>query len=307
MRISAVVCTRNRGSLVAGTIKSILANDHPSFELIVVDQSTDEVTEGAVHELMTDSRLRYVRSAEKGLSNARNLGIRHARATRIAMTDDDCTVPIDWLTRMEKALEGDGVAIVIGNVVPADYDRTKGFVPGYSQESSFLAESVRDKHRVEGMAACMGLCAVACSALSGFDPSLGAGSRFHSADETDIIIRALLAGYKVLETPDVEVTHFGLREWSEADKIVYNYLYGIGATIAKHVKCGHWSIAHVVAALASRWIFSRPAMDYGFAPGRRVRLTGFASGFRAGLMTRVDRKICHFIASENVAYTSSPL
>ncbi len=307
MRMTAVVCTRNRGALVADAVRSILANDHPDFELIVVDQSTNDKTASALNDLRADPRLRYLRSTERGLSNARNVGINQAQSTKIAMTDDDCTVPVDWLTRMEKALDdSDGVAIVIGNVVTADYDRSKGFVPSYAQRSSYLATTVRDKSRIEGMAACMGLCADACKKLSGFDPSLGAGSRFHSADETDMIIRALLAGYKVLETPDVEVTHFGLRSWSEAEAIVHNYLYGIGATIAKHVKCGNWSIAHVVAALASRWMFSRPAMDYGFQPGRLVRLVGFLSGFKAGMLTRVDRRTGHFVRPEEAQFTRTP-
>lgn len=294
--MTAVVCTRNRGPMVATAVRSILANDHPDFELIVVDQSTNELTQAALCEFTSNPRLRYVRSHERGLSNARNLGIGLARSEKVAMTDDDCTVPPDWLTRMERALDhSKPVAIVIGNVFAAPYDRSKGFVPNYTQSSSFLANSVRDKHRIEGMAACMGIRADACMKLNGFDPSLGAGSRFHSADETDIIIRALLAGYRVLETPEVVVTHQGLRTWDEADLIVYNYLYGIGATIAKHIRSGNWSITYVVAALAGRWMFGHPVMDYGFQPGRRVRLFGFLSGFKAGVSTSVDKRTGHFV------------
>lgn len=302
--MTAVVCTRNRGAMVADAVRSILANDHPDFELIVIDQSTNELTRTALCEFSSNPRLRYVRSPARGLSNARNLGISLASSKKVAMTDDDCTVPTDWLTRMERALDhNEPVAIVIGNVFAAPYDRSKGFVPNYTQASSFVAKSVRDKHRIEGMAACMGISAEACGKLNGFDPSLGSGSRFHSADETDIIIRALLSGYRVLETPEVVVTHQGLRTWAEADGVVYNYLYGIGATIAKHIKFGNWSIMYVVFALAARWMFGRPVMDYGFQPGRRVRLFGFLSGFKAGLSTPVDRGTGHFAASEPMTKT----
>jgi GT2 family glycosyltransferase len=304
MRMTAVVCTRNRGAMAADAVRSILSNDHPDFELIVIDQSTNDLTQIALSEFSSNPRLRYVRSAAHGLSNARNLGISLAQSKKVAMTDDDCTVPADWLTRMEQALDhNEPVAIVIGNVFAAPYDRSKGFVPNYTQASSFVARSVRDKHRIEGMAACMGISADACAKLNGFDPSLGAGSRFHSADETDIIIRALLAGYKVLETPEVVVTHQGLRSWAEADGIVYNYLYGIGATIAKHIKSGNWSIAHVVFALARRWLFGQPVMDYGFQPGRRVRLAGFTSGFKAGLSTPLDKRTGHFVQAELMTRT----
>ena len=302
--MTAVVCTRNRGSMVADAVRSILANDHPDFELIVIDQSTNDVTQAALREFTSSSRLRYVRSPERGLSNARNLGMSLAQSEKVAMTDDDCTVPTDWLTTMERALDVAGpIAIIIGNVFAAPYDRSRGFVPNYTQASNFLAKSVRDKHRIEGMAACMGIRADACRKLNGFDPSLGAGSRFHSADETDIIIRALQAGYRVLETPEVVVTHQGLRTWQEADAIVYNYLYGIGATIAKHIRSGNWSIIYVVAALAGRWMFGRPVMDYGFQPGRRVRLFGFLSGFKAGISTSVDKRTGHFVQPDKMMKT----
>lgn len=304
MRMTAVVCTRNRGSTVSNTVENILANDHPDFDLIVIDQSTNDLTQNALSDLSANPRLRYVRSATSGLSNARNLGISLATSNKIAMTDDDCTVPVDWLSCMERALDhAEPVAIVIGNVAAAPYDKSSGFVPNYSQTSSFLARSVRDKHRIEGMAACMGIYKDACGELSGFDPSLGSGSRFHSADETDIIIRALLAGYRVLETPDVVVTHQGLRPWKDADAVVYKYLYGIGATIAKHIKLGNWSIAYVVLALAGRWTFTHPVMDYGFRLGTRVRLSGFLSGFKAGLATPVDRRTGHFVQPQQNTQT----
>jgi GT2 family glycosyltransferase len=290
--------------MVTDAVRSILANDHPDFELVLVDQSTNDVTQTALCEFTSNPRLRYVRSAERGLSNARNLGVSLATSEKIAMTDDDCMVPTDWLSRMERALDhSERVAIVIGNVFAAPYDRSKGFVPNYTQSSSFLAKSVRDKHRIEGMAACMGIRADACGKLHGFDPSLGAGSRFHSADETDIIIRALLAGYRVLETPEVVVTHYGLRTWEEANVIAYNYLYGIGATIAKHIRSGNWSITYVVASLAGRWMFGHPVMDYGFQPGRRVRLSGFLNGFKAGISTSVDRRTGHFVQPDEMTKT----
>lgn len=301
MRMTAVVCTRNRGAMVADAVRTILANDHPDFELIVIDQSTNDHTKEALAQFSENPRLRYVHSADRGLSNARNLGISMARSNKVAMTDDDCTVPTDWLSRMERALDNtERVAIVIGNVFAAPYDRSKGFVPNYTQASSFLATSVRDKHRIEGMAACMGISVDACSKLSGFDPCLGAGSRFHSADETDIIIRALQAGYRVLETPEVVVTHQGLRTWDEADSTAYKYLYGIGAAVAKHIRSGNWTIMYVAAALAGRWMFGHPVMDYGFQPGRRVRLLGFLRGFKAGMSTSVDKQTGHFVQPKEI-------
>jgi GT2 family glycosyltransferase len=296
MRITALVCTRNRGPIVADAVGSILDNDHSDFEVIVIDQSTDDCSESALANLRGDPRLHYVRSATSGLSHARNAGMSHARSPIVAMTDDDCVVPPEWLSRMESAFDsGERVAMVLGNVVPGEHDRSKGFIVGYARPGAFVAKGVSDKHRVEGMGACMGMRTDAWAALSGFDEMLGAGSAFCSADDTDMVIRALLAGYQILETPEVEVIHHGFHSWSQADSLVHGYLFGIGATIAKHIKCGHWPIAHVISALARRWLFKQPVIEYGFRPARRVRLVGFLRGVRAGLLTPVDHRTSQFV------------
>ena len=39
--VSAVICTRNRPDLIGTAVSSVLANTYPSFDLLVVDQSTD--------------------------------------------------------------------------------------------------------------------------------------------------------------------------------------------------------------------------------------------------------------------------
>ena len=39
--VSAVICTRNRPDLIGTAVASVLANTYPTFDLLVVDQSTD--------------------------------------------------------------------------------------------------------------------------------------------------------------------------------------------------------------------------------------------------------------------------
>ena len=46
--VSVIVATRNRGDSIVNTVNSILANNYPNFELYVIDQSDDDLTEKAV-------------------------------------------------------------------------------------------------------------------------------------------------------------------------------------------------------------------------------------------------------------------
>jgi hypothetical protein len=211
------------------------------------------------------------------------------------MTDDDCEVPADWLRRMSETLElRESIGVVFGNVASGPHDTAAGFISAYTRSATFIATSMRDKPQVEGIGACMGLRKSVWSALGGFDEMLGAGSRFESADDTDFVIRALMNGYDICETPDVNVVHHGFRTWVEGRRLISGYLFGIGATLGKHIRCGNWSVLHVLRALAIRWAFGGPVVDFGFRPSRLVRLGGFIRGFGHGFVTPVNRTTAHF-------------
>lgn len=156
--ISVVVCTRNRGSAVVETVESVLACGGPGFEIVLVDQSDNNATEISVAPYVARGDVRYIRSSTRGLAAARNVGIRRARAEVIALTDDDCLAGKDWLRHLAVALSRNpGLGIVHGNVLPGPHDPARGFVPTYRRDIPFLATDVRDKHRVEGIGACMAL------------------------------------------------------------------------------------------------------------------------------------------------------
>jgi glycosyltransferase involved in cell wall biosynthesis len=294
--ITVVISTRNRGGSVAKTIQTILLNDYPHFELRVIDQSEDDTTEASLRPFLNDSRFHYLRSPTKGLSAGRNFGIRHTQSEFIALTDDDCETPKNWLRELVTAFTFDHrIGIVFGNTLPGPHDRTVGFISGYVRNEPFLSQSILEKHRVEGTGACMGLRRSVWQVLGGFDEMLGTGAYFKSAEETDLTIRALLAGYFVYETPHWAVVHQGLYLWEQSRTLIHGYLYGIGAMFAKHLKCRHWSVIQVLLHLAWRWAFEHPVVDFGYRPSRWLRLAAFVQGFAAGTVTPVDRTICHYI------------
>lgn len=224
------------------------------------------------------------------------------------MTDDDCRVPPDWLGNMAAAFSaGDRTGVVFGNVLAAPHDRAKGFISAYHRKTPILARGIRDKPKVEGIGACMGIRTDTWAALGGFDGMLGAGSKFKSADDTDFAIRALLSGYEICETPEVHVVHHGFRTWSEGSLLINGYLFGIGAMLAKHIRCRHWPVLHVVRALAQRWMFERPVVEFGFTPSRSLRLSGFVRGFIAGGIEPIDRRTAHFAVPKDAGVQQSAI
>jgi glycosyltransferase involved in cell wall biosynthesis len=120
-RVSVVLSTYNRGPLLHDALRSVLAQDPaaaPDFELIVVDNNSTDDTRTVVEAFAAaDNRVHYVFEHEQGLSFARNTGIRCARASLIAFTDDDVRIEANWLAAIVGAFEEQPEAAVVGGRV----------------------------------------------------------------------------------------------------------------------------------------------------------------------------------------------
>lgn len=96
---------------IQSAIDSVLAQTFDDFELIVVDNgSTDRTPE--ILSSVDDPRLRVLSLPERGVSRARNLGLREARGTFIAFLDSDDTWSATFLEKMHAALASDSKAVL---------------------------------------------------------------------------------------------------------------------------------------------------------------------------------------------------
>ena len=121
MTFSVVIATYNRARDLDATLQS-LAHLRPAgdWEVIVVDNNsrddTRAVVERAARTFPVD--LRYVFEREQGRSPALNAGIRAARGSIIATTDDDVRVEPDWLDRAVEGIHTLQCDYVGGRVFP---------------------------------------------------------------------------------------------------------------------------------------------------------------------------------------------
>jgi glycosyltransferase involved in cell wall biosynthesis len=105
MKISAIIPTYNYARYVRRAVDSALNQTYPVAEVIVVDDGSTDNTREVLAEY--GNRIRYVYQANRGLSGARNTGIREATSPWVAFLDsDDCWMP-EKIERQVKLVEAD--------------------------------------------------------------------------------------------------------------------------------------------------------------------------------------------------------
>lgn len=296
--ISALVCTCNRGASILDTVSSILAIDHPRFELVVVDQSTNDEAAQATMRFRADPRFKFVRSRTVGKGKALVQGFKETTGDLVAITDDDCTVPANWLEMFQSIFaRHTDVAICFCNVDAAQHDSSAGFIPAYVRASDSLIKNLRDMCGSRAIGAGIAVRRSMLEKLGGFDAMLGPGARFPSGDDYDIRARAVLAGYEVYESSAFSVTHYGFRTWQQGKELTRRDYLGVGAAYSKPFKCGRWAFMIVVINELVRYIFWPLIWDLVRLrrPQGFTRLTAFVSGFVSGLRVPVDKATIRFI------------
>jgi len=102
--VSALIATYNRAHMVTEAIDSVLAQTYPNFEVIVVDDGSEDDTQSVIKDRYGD-RVIYIYQQNRGLPGARNTSIHAARGKYIAFQDDDDIWLPTKLDRQVRALE----------------------------------------------------------------------------------------------------------------------------------------------------------------------------------------------------------
>ena len=100
---SVVIPLYNKGETIQRAIYSVLRQEFKDFELIVVDDGSTDDGPASVG-VISESRIRLVTQANRGVSATRNAGVRVARAPYVAFLDaDDAWLP-DHLSSLRRLI-----------------------------------------------------------------------------------------------------------------------------------------------------------------------------------------------------------
>ena len=274
--ISAVICTRNRAPKLERCLLQ-MAEHNPGatlvWQLVVVDNASEDDTRRVVDKFTATLPLKYVFEPKRGLSHARNRGILEAEYPIIAFTDDDCLVDRDWLAAMAAQFAKRNALAILGGRV--ELAHASDF-PIATRTHDRPEEIATIKDTLAMMIGCnMAFRRSVFDEIGLFDPALGKGTRIGSAEDIDILYRALKCGCSIAYAPDVVVRHAHGRDTAALlEDVTQDYVRGRGAFYCKFIgdrhiaKMAYWEVLSLIK--------EQLGLRSGLEPARLLR--GLAAG-----------------------------
>jgi glycosyltransferase involved in cell wall biosynthesis len=90
--VTIVTPSYNQGRFIRATIESVLSQDHPAIEYIIMDGGSTDNTAAVVKDY--SSRVKWISERDRGQSDAINKGFRAAKGEIVSwLNSDDCILP----------------------------------------------------------------------------------------------------------------------------------------------------------------------------------------------------------------------
>ena len=276
-RVAVIVATRGRPEALRRAIGSILANTYPHFRLFIIDQTPGDEPPFAPGEL-PEEKVVYLRTPWSGKSRALNYALTLCDEPIIAFTDDDCTVPPDWLACGVAALAAEpAAALLFGTFAAAPHDPEDEFVPAFAPLSRRVVTGGRALwDGMLGVGANLFARRGALDRIGGFDEELGPGGRYRTGEDVELTFRALRRGFAVVQDPAIAVMHHGGRPFAggAARQSITDAYFALGAGYGKHIRAGD----PMAAVLLLRWVQLAVFAVASNVWWGRFRRTGVRSG-----------------------------
>lgn len=324
--ISVVICTRNRADLLREALASVLLCDYASFEVIVVDNASDDDSTVQYVAGLADPRVRIITEPIPGLSGARNAGISAARGELIAFTDDDVVVDRMWLQWFSTVMRSEPEIGCVTGLVPSGELRTP--TQWLFEKQVHWSNLTRERFHISnppqgnrlfpfqvgvyGAGANFAMPRSVLLELGGFDEGLGIGSPAGGGEDIDMFVRVLLGGRPLIYEPAAIAWHRHRSDLPALAAQAHGYGLGLGAWLTK-VACDRTLRPMALkrlwdAALHVRGMMSAPEAEGVVQPAglQRTQFVGLVRGPLAYARSRRQHRRARPLDSRRVGPCDSP-
>lgn len=153
MNLTIIFSTHNsKQEYVDGAINSILNQTNQNFEVLIVDDASNEECVKMLEDIAkSDDRISlFHQEMNKGVSASRNLGIEKAKGEYVTFLDDDDYLKDDFVDRMLSEVSKDNVDILTCN-----FEKKTGIVFEVNPYETENGKIYTDKGELEKIAACV--------------------------------------------------------------------------------------------------------------------------------------------------------
>lgn len=253
MKISIIICTRNRRKILSKTLKTIfeaIKYSHQSkrkIEVIIVDNASYDDTKEFVLKLImmySNINLKYVIEPTVGVSYARNTGIKNAVGNVISFIDDDTHLTLNWVQSAILAINSQSKnKIIFGEIVAPKLLTKNKIIQDLNRLNSLWSIGITnievDSHSLSKNLPIMVNNSLiqkkVFEKIGVFDTDFGSqknGYSVYGGEDIDFIERAYLANFPMQYNPQLVVNHIILQHKISWDYIEWrHYANGIERAI----------------------------------------------------------------------------
>jgi GT2 family glycosyltransferase len=212
-KVSVIVVCWNSERVLSRCIEQLLQQDYGNYEVVVVDDGSDDATLKVAESMLTCKEGKIVRGlVNRGCAHARNLGMRHATGEIIAFVDADGYADARWLSRIVAAFDSDETLGAVASTVfyalnplvvngAGGTVNRQGWAADLSMNESFESAQIATE-ALYPMGCGMAIRRSAVDRVGDFDAHI-----INYYDDVDYGIRLWRAGYRVIVASDAWIDH----------------------------------------------------------------------------------------------------
>ncbi|MCW3815475.1 glycosyltransferase [Micromonospora sp. DR5-3] len=187
---SVCIVVRDRAVLLVNAVRSVLANNFPDFEVVVVDDGSQVPVTQVMDEAMlsSDARVRVVAQPPTGIAQARNLALRTSTGRYVTVLDSDDELSVDALARLHHLITTTGASWIYTDYREVSGGRSQVIrLPEYATPGRMLL-GVLTRPRLPFKHSGTTIDRRVLDHIGGYDES------FRLFEDIELVLRALRAG-----------------------------------------------------------------------------------------------------------------
>lgn len=132
--VSVIIPAYNSEDTIERCVRAVLSQDYPCFEVIIVDDASQDSTVARLTQFVKNNQGRHVsiitKSKNRGAGHSRNIGARQAQADLLVFVDSDIIILAGGVSRITKTITDDP-GIIASGCIYSDNTMDFDFVSDY--------------------------------------------------------------------------------------------------------------------------------------------------------------------------------